>query len=854
MGQKMRCFRKYRIVSLVLIIFVVLSSTAFAKKDISEARVLFISSYSEAFNSVPEQISGLKEVFDGNKITMDIEYMDAKRFDQPEDIELFYSLLAYKMNKLKPYDIIVVGDDNALQFALDYQEELFANIPIVFLGINDFNRANLAVERGNITGVIEKTSLAENIELALMLNPKATKVVGIVDNTLTGLGDKQQFFNLIPLFPDLTFETLNSSEYTLGDVAYKLSTLEEDTILLYQSMFEDKNNVHLTIEEASAFIHKYAKVPVYRASIGGVGDGVLGGKMVSYTESGRIAARMVVDILNGVPIESIDMIDESPNQYIFDYNIMKEYKISENLIPEDATILNRKISFFEENREYVLGGAILLLLSLTISVIVSIDNVKIRKAEKELLLSNEELAGTYEELTAQEEELRAQYNTIQEHLENIQELNKKTDILARYDYLTNLPNRNEFTSVIRNEIDKQRSFALILLDIDNFKKINDSLGHVYGDEILKEVADRFRGIMDEKIFISRFGGDEFLILITREDREEQIEIYIKKIMKLFEKSFAQGIRENYLSCSMGITLYPKDDSDINQLLINADTAMYKVKQSGRNNYLFYDDEMKKDLKKRMEIESILRDALKNDGFKLVYQPKVEVKTGKISGFEALLRLKNHNISPSYFIEIAEESDLILDISRWVTREVIEELSRWMEKGFDLKPISINFSARQIRDLSYIEFLQEVLDKNQIDADLIEIEITENILLENTDNTMDYLNELRKIGTKIVLDDFGTGYSSINYLTYLSVERVKLDKSLCDRFLEFDNTKVIGSIISLVHGLGMEITAEGIEEVKQYYRLRETGCDFIQGYLFSKPLEVNEIDEIYNMNMLVKLNP
>lgn len=854
MGQKMRCFRKYRIVSLVLIIFVVLSSTAFAKKDISEARVLFISSYSEAFNSVPEQISGLKEVFDGNKITMDIEYMDAKRFDQPEDIELFYSLLAYKMNKLKPYDIIVVGDDNALQFALDYQEELFANIPIVFLGINDFNRANLAVERGNITGVIEKTPLAENIELALMLNPKATKVVGIVDNTLTGLGDKQQFFNLIPLFPDLTFETLNSSEYTLGDVAYKLSTLEEDTILLYQSMFEDKNNVHLTIEEASAFIHKYAKVPVYRASIGGVGDGVLGGKMVSYAESGRIAARMVVDILNGVPIESIDMIDESPNQYIFDYNIMKEYKISENLIPEDATILNRKISFFEENREYVLGGAILLLLSLTISVIVSIDNVKIRKAEKELLLSNEELAGTYEELTAQEEELRAQYNTIQEHLENIQELNKKTDILARYDYLTNLPNRNEFTSVIRNEIDKQRSFALILLDIDNFKKINDSLGHVYGDEILKEVADRFRGIMDEKIFISRFGGDEFLILITREDREEQIEIYIKKIMKLFEKSFAQGIRENYLSCSMGITLYPKDDSDINQLLINADTAMYKVKQSGRNNYLFYDDEMKKDLKKRMEIESILRDALKNDGFKLVYQPKVEVKTGKISGFEALLRLKNHNISPSYFIEIAEESDLILDISRWVTREVIEELSRWMEKGFDLKPISINFSARQIRDLSYIEFLQEVLDKNQIDADLIEIEITENILLENTDNTMDYLNELRKIGTKIVLDDFGTGYSSINYLTYLSVERVKLDKSLCDRFLEFDNTKVIGSIISLVHGLGMEITAEGIEEVKQYYRLRETGCDFIQGYLFSKPLEVNEIDEIYNMNMLVKLNP
>ncbi|NLZ80308.1 MAG: EAL domain-containing protein [Clostridiales bacterium] len=850
----MKRFEKCNVISVILVILVVLFSTAFAKEDVSEAKVLFISSYSERFNTVPEQIKGLKEVFDANKITMDIEYMDAKRFDKPEDVENFYKLLAYKINKLQPYDVIVVGDDNALQFALDYQEELFQEIPIVFLGINDFDRANLAVNRGSFSGVIEKVPLEENIELALSFNPKATKVVGIVDNTLTGIGDKRQFYNMASLFPDLIFETINSSEYTLGDVAYKLSMLEDDTIILYQSMFVDKNGVQLTIEEASAFIYKNTKVPVYRTAIGGVGEGLLGGIRVSYSDSGRVTARMVVDILNGASIENIDMIDESPKQYFFDYNIIKEYEINENLIPEDAIIINREIGFYEENKEYVLGAAILVLLLLTISVVLAIDNVKIRKAEKELMESNEELAVTYEELTAQEEELRAQYNTIGENLENIQELNKKNDKLARYDYLTNLPNRNEFSNIIKKEINKNRPFAVMLLDIDNFKKINDSLGHVYGDEILKEVANRFREIMDEKVFISRFGGDEFLILVTEEDEEEKIQVYIKKINEVFEKSFIQGMKENHLSCSIGVTLYPKDDLDLNQLMMNADTAMYKVKQNGRNNYLFYNDEMKKELKKRMDIESILREALKNDGFKLVYQPKVEVQTGIISGFEALLRLKNYNISPAYFIEIAEESDIILEISRWVTRETIQEVSKWKNKGFELKPISINFSAKQLRDLEYVQFLKEALEEYQVEAKFLEIEITENVLLENTDSTMKYLNQLRDVGTKIVLDDFGTGYSSINYLTYLSVERVKLDKSLCDRFLELNNTKVIDSIISLVHGLDMEITAEGIEKPEQYYRLREAGCDYIQGYLFSKPLDIEEIDKIYNMNMLKKLNP
>lgn len=856
MRQKKRGFKKHKGLSIVLLSIIIFFNNnymVFSDEDLSHAKVLFISSYNVNLNSIPEQINGLKEVFDSEDIVMDIEYMDAKRLYSHEDTLSFYDYLSYKLKQLEPYDIIVVGDDNALQFALDYGEELFPNTDIIFLGINDFLRANLAVARGNFTGVVEKAPLAENIELGLTFNPEASKVIGIVDNTLTGIGDKKNLFDLLALFPDLTFEVINSSEYTWGDMAYKLNSIEDDAIVLYQSMFEDKNGINLSIEESSKFLHINTKVPIYRSSIGGVGEGVLGGKMISYVESGRIAAEMVVDILRGVSIENIEMIDEIPNQYVFDYILIDEYNIDKDLIPEGAIFVNKEISFYEEYKEYVLSTIIIFTLLSALSISLIIDNIKIRKTEKELLESNEEIAATYEELMAQEEELRAQYNTIEEHLERIKVLNEKNDRMARYDYLTNLPNRNEFVNIIEKEIKRNSSFALLLLDIDHFKNINDSIGHIYGDEILKEVANRFKGIMDEKKFISRFGGDEFLILII-EENEEEIKKHIDEIIQVFDKAFYHGIRENHLTCSVGVTLYPNDGKDINQLLINADTAMYQVKQSGRNHCLFYNDDMKKDLVDRIEIEYILRNAIKADGFKLVYQPVVDVSNGNVSGFEALLRLKNYNISPGYFIEIAEESNLIFEITRWVTKEVIKELAEWKNKRFEQKEVSINVSANQVRDLEYVKFLEDCLVEYQVAPDLLGIEITETILLENTERTMKYLKSLRDVGVKLILDDFGTGYSSINYLSYLSVERVKLDKSLCDRFLEYDNTQVIESIISLVHGLGMEITAEGIEQSEQYYKLRKAGCDYIQGYLFSKPLDVKEIDEIYDINMLTKLNP
>jgi len=284
-------------------------------------------------------------------------------------------------------------------------------------------------------------------------------------------------------------------------------------------------------------------------------------------------------------------------------------------------------------------------------------------------------------------------------------------------------------------------------------------------------------------------------------------------------------------------------------LMNADTAMYSIKHDGRNNYAYYHDEMKKEMNRKIIIEAMLREALQEDGFELFYQPQVDLKTGMIAGFEALLRIKKHQIGADHFIPIAEETGLIIEIGRWVVEEIIRQIVSWREHGLTPKTVAINFSSMQLRDTGYIEHLQKQLNDNQVESKSIEIEITESILLENNQKTIEFLNQLKKIGIRIVLDDFGTGYSSLNYLTYIPVDKIKLDKSINDKYLNDDNIKVIDSLIMLAHSLNLTITAEGIEDWEQFLILQRGDCDQIQGYVFSKALSPVAAEVIYDYDMI-----
>lgn len=472
---------------------------------------------------------------------------------------------------------------------------------------------------------------------------------------------------------------------------------------------------------------------------------------------------------------------------------------------------------------------------------------KIKEDEEAIMLSNDEIMVAYGQLRVSQTELENKYSEIEKYSHELEQLKSHIEHMAYNDELTNLPNRRSFMEKLKNELYLKKEGAILFLDIDNFKSINDTLGHVYGDELLNCVAYRLKLLLGNNAFISRFGGDEFLVLMSDIDKET-VETYVKFIQRIFDECFLVNNNKINVDFSMGITFYPEDSSDINQLIMNADTAMHRVKASGRNHYKFFDLEMIESIKEKVKIEKKIREALKNDGFVLHYQPQVKVDGLTIHGFEALIRFKNDNLSPAIFIPIAEEAGLIIEVGRWVTREAISQLYEWKKRHINLKPISINLSTKQFMDEGYIDYLKQTLSEFDIPAEYIEIEITESILLEQTERTIEFLNELKKIGVMIALDDFGTGYSSLSYLTFIPVDKIKLDKSLSDKFLELTNIKVMDSLISLAHSLDLEVIAEGIEDLEQYKRLRVGKCDYIQGYLFSKPIEINEADKIYDTNL------
>jgi diguanylate cyclase (GGDEF)-like protein len=469
------------------------------------------------------------------------------------------------------------------------------------------------------------------------------------------------------------------------------------------------------------------------------------------------------------------------------------------------------------------------------SVIISMNVVleKIYLSLNELKATNIELSNKNDLLTVSEEELIAQ-------LEEIDSQKDYINFLALHDTLTGLPNRRRFIDLLTYKIEIGLSGAVVLLDLDDFKGINDTRGHVFGDRVLEAISVRLKNLVTDKIEIFRFGGDEFLILIECNKDFNELVNHVKTISHIFDEKIQIDDSEIEIRISMGISLFPDDSNDVNQLVMNADLAMYTVKNSGKNGYQFFDSSMVDTQNKKAYIEHLLREAIHNDGFKLVYQPQIDVMTGQIHSYEALLRLKSSQLSPMEFIPVAEANGSIIKIGRIVTEKVIEQLSRWKAQGLDIKPVAINFSANQLHDGSYIMFLSELLKKYKINADRIEIEITENIFLENKQYTLNFLQQLKAMGIKIAIDDFGTGYSSLNYLTFVPVDIIKLDRSLSMKFLEHDNNSVMGNLISLIHSLGLTVVAEGIETNLQVNKLKETGCDYIQGFYYSKPVEENEI--------------
>ncbi len=423
--------------------------------------------------------------------------------------------------------------------------------------------------------------------------------------------------------------------------------------------------------------------------------------------------------------------------------------------------------------------------------------------------------------------------------------------LAYYDPLTGLANR----SLFKNRLDKtiitskrhKNQFAVLFIDLDHFKNINDSLGHMVGDALLKEVASIFLELLRDEDTVSRLGGDEFTILIPSYNSMQGLEELARKILTRINGRHSIGKHELYISLSMGISCYPQHGENSDTLIKNADTAMYQAKELGRNNFKFYQTQMGNHLTHELELEQDFRRAVEAlQEFKLYYQPKMDFKTLKISGAEALIRWEHPTkglLFPDSFIPLAESSGLIIKLGDWIIEEGIRQLQIWQQGCKTPLQLSINLSAQQFQDESLIPTIERLIHHYAVEPHLLEFEITESISMNNVSDNIITMNALKSLGVKIAIDDFGTGYSSLAYLKQFPIDTLKIDQSFIRDMLEDDDDKVIAStIISMSSALGLKTVAEGVETLQHQHLLQEMQCDTAQGYYYAKAINAKEFIE------------
>lgn len=414
--------------------------------------------------------------------------------------------------------------------------------------------------------------------------------------------------------------------------------------------------------------------------------------------------------------------------------------------------------------------------------------------------------------------------------------------LADTDTLTGLPNRARFSSHLSQLVREQVEHALLVFDLDNFKKINDSLGHELGDTLLCKLSERLSLFTRFKAKLYRLGGDEFAVVLENTNDIHSITSLAKDLLKQINLPFFIEQHELAITSSIGIVLYPEDGNDPQALLRNADTAMYHAKNEGANRYLFFNDSMNKLAVKRLQVENLIRHGLKEDYFTVFYQPKMDIVTGQLVGMEALVRFitpKKGLISPASFIPVAEETGQILEIGEVVLQKTCEDVKRWIDMGLFHGRVAVNLSAKQFMLPFLCEQIDDILQRSELPSYHLELEITEGTVMQSPTLAIDTMKKLRARGIHLAMDDFGTGYSSLAYLKQFPLNTLKIDKAFIDDMNTARGRNMVDTIVTIAHNLNLTVVAEGVEQAEQLQQLKQLRCEIIQGYFYSKPLSAHD---------------
>ena len=473
--------------------------------------------------------------------------------------------------------------------------------------------------------------------------------------------------------------------------------------------------------------------------------------------------------------------------------------------------------------------------------------VAIKEAQEELKLANELLESQVVQRTV---DLKSANDRLHHDLEERKRVEQSIRYMAHHDALTGLPNRSLFRDRLTHAMAQadryHQRLAVMFLDLDRFKAINDTLGHNVGDQLLTIAAERLRSCVRDSDTVARLGGDEFTVVVEDIIEDHDAAAVAQKILDTLSQPFNLYGHEVFISVSVGITLYPSDDDNADNLLRNADSAMYRAKEFGRNNFQFYVADMNIKARERLMLESSLRRALDRNEFMLYYQPRVDLLSGRVIGAEALLRWRHPEmglVPPSEFIPILDETGMIIPVGDWALREACRQNREWQDMGLPPIRVAVNLSVRQFMQKDLADTIIRALDAAGLSAEHLEVEITEALFLEHNQTNIITLARLKNMGIHISIDDFGTGYSSLSYLKRLPIDTLKIDQSFVRDIGDPDNKAIASAIIAMAASLRLNVLAEGVETDEQLAFLRAQGCNEIQGFAFSHPLPAQEFERL-----------
>lgn len=915
--------------------------------------IFILHSYNREYRWTEDIHEGIEEAFSQIKhpYRLYTEYLDWKRFPEPEHLEHIADHLKKKYRNVRA-SVVITSDDKALDFATQYRDTLFSGAAIVFTGVYKESLPALIRGQGNITGVYEEQDIRGTIDLAFTLQKDLRRAWIVSDMDSSGQAVEARIkAALRDYHPQASAESL--SGLTLREILEKIRTFSKADAIFIGSYSIDTSGLNLTGEHLIGMVAKAAGCPVYVLNTHHLGTGALGGSLLSPYLLGREAGNSAVKILNGERAENIPPLERSSYLPSFDFFTINRFQLDTALLPSQTSYLNRNDSFFYKYRGELVAIAAtfcallvfldILLLSFRRERLLTrslyLQNDKISRLNESLLSSKKELEGSEEryrlatvgsndaiwlwgtgtegleysdrwyELTGYDKgsynhrdfrelvhpEDLAEYDTqLDDHLSkqtahfrcearirtasgdwkwvlirgkgvwddggnltrfagSITDIDdrktkeREIESLAYFDQLTGLPNRTSAVETARRLLDSAEAqtvtAALVLIDIDNFKYVNDTFGHRTGDKILIRFSRFLKSFSAPNLTVYRFGGDEFA-LFAYGTALDQIEDVTGKVLKLLGGRFEIDGKFHYLTVSAGIALYPIHADSFDTLLQNADAALHQSKQSGKTRCTVFNNTIKDKLKRRMDLDSGLRSAIENGEIYVNYQPQIDLKTGMIIGMEALARWKSPgrgHVSPAEFIPIAEDCGQIHKIGFFMLQSASRMIKRSIRHGKPYFTVSVNVSVKQLVNPSFVSEAIELVKLEGIEASRISLEITESFLIESLDLMVEKLKELRAAGFRISLDDFGKGYSSLSYLKALPVDTIKIDKIFIDDiFSENTSEALVLSIISISHQLGYKVVAEGVETANQMRFLKEHECDVIQGYYFGKPVDDDAI--------------